>query len=227
MSEEYKPKKIPKFSPEEDKQLTYLIVECKHTNWVTIASLMPGRNVRQCRERWRHVLCKKASNTTWTPEEDKLLMDKYKEYGRKWNQIQTSLPNHTVVQVKSRIKEILHEDLHPRKTRSRKSQSRPAPFTAIQNVSTIPADVPPQQPVMSPPQVPMSEGNQVIEEPVAEVPVKILEKQILPVESEEITRNNFDAFDSLFNSLNFPFRSRESSLEWFGLSQDNLTNFWN
>ena len=104
LSFDYKPKKTTKFTPEEDQQLTHLIVDLKHTNWVTIASLMQGRNVKQCRERWRHVLCKKSASPDWTEEEDRLLLQKYKDLGRKWNKIQCFFPQHTVVQVKNRCK---------------------------------------------------------------------------------------------------------------------------
>ena len=229
-SEENKPRKIPKFSPEEDRRLTYLIVECKHTNWVTIAALMPGRNVRQCRERWRHVLCKKASNTEWTEDEDKLLMDKYKEYGRKWNHIQTSLPNHTVVQVKNRIKFLLNEDPHPRK-HSKKYLNKvnsaiQQPVIEIQPPTEQIEENIIQSPIQE--EVAVQPEQVVLPEPEQEVPVKIIEKQILPeTHSERIAKSSIDTLDSLFNSLNLPFRSRESSIDWFGVSQDNFSSFWN
>lgn len=116
MSEEKKKIKPVKFSHEEDKLLTYLITECKHTNWVTIASLMPGRNVQQCRERWRHVLCKHAASKEWTQEEDELLLQKYHDYGKKWNLIQTSFPNHTVVQVKNHCRQLIANKQNQKKT---------------------------------------------------------------------------------------------------------------
>lgn len=123
----------PKFTHEEDKLLTYLITEVKHTNWVTIASLMPGRNVQQCRDRWRHVLCKHSASKDWTPEEDELLLQKYRELGKRWIQIQVTFPRHTVVQVKSHCKELLEREQNPPTPRIQVLQQEPVTMPAIGN----------------------------------------------------------------------------------------------
>ncbi|EAY02089.1 Myb-like DNA-binding domain containing protein [Trichomonas vaginalis G3] len=135
MSEEKRKFKSVKFSHEEDKLLTYLITECKHTNWVTIASLMPGRNVQQCRDRWRHVLCKHAASKEWTEEENALLMQKYHDFGKKWNVIQTSFPNHTVVQVKNHCKQLLAEKDKP------KAQIKEIPKVEILTKAELPIQI--------------------------------------------------------------------------------------
>ncbi|EAY07253.1 Myb-like DNA-binding domain containing protein [Trichomonas vaginalis G3] len=125
----------PKFTHDEDKLLTYLITECKHTNWVTIASLMPGRNVQQCRDRWRHVLCKHSASKDWTPEEDALLLQKYKELGKRWIQIQVTFPRHTVVQVKSHCKELLEKENPVTTSNIQVLEEKPMNYPAFTNVS--------------------------------------------------------------------------------------------
>lgn len=106
-------KKYPvvKFSPEEDKELRRLIVEEKLKNWVTIASRMPGRNVHQCHDRWKNVLSKRRNSVVWTNEEDRVLIQKYKLLGRRWNKIQIYLPGHSVSQIKSRLVKLEKEPM--------------------------------------------------------------------------------------------------------------------
>lgn len=140
LSFDYKPKKTTKFTPEEDQLLTHIIVDQKNTNWVTIASLMKGRNVKQCRERWRHVLCKKSASSEWTEEEDRLLMQKYKDFGRKWNKIQCFFPQHTVVQVKNRCKHLLGDT----KGLNKKEKVKKTPTTQEKPVEIIEKQVLPQ-----------------------------------------------------------------------------------
>jgi hypothetical protein len=73
-----------KFSADEDLQLTDLVAVHGDEDWITISCLIPGRNPRQCRERWRHYLSPTVSFTPFTRDEDALLRDKYAEAGPKW-----------------------------------------------------------------------------------------------------------------------------------------------
>ena len=45
-----------KFTKEEDEMLKNLVENFGDNNWQVISSKMPGRNSRQCRERWQNYL---------------------------------------------------------------------------------------------------------------------------------------------------------------------------
>lgn len=92
-----------KFTQNEDAILTKLVGEFGENNWETIAKVMPNRNPRQCRERWINYLSPSVSKAPWTPEEDLLLEQKYKEFGSKWVKIATFFPNRTDTMIKNRF----------------------------------------------------------------------------------------------------------------------------
>ena len=65
---------------------------------------MPGRNVRQCRERWKHYLSSEITKKLpFTEEEDRIIMQKYMELGPKWTKIARCVENRSDIQVKTRI----------------------------------------------------------------------------------------------------------------------------
>ncbi|KAH0788928.1 Myb-like DNA-binding domain containing protein [Histomonas meleagridis] len=97
-----KPHPKTKFTPEEDEKLKELVANHGENNWYLISELMPGRNTRQCRERWRYYLSPEVSNAPWTEEEDNLLDEKYRQFGPKWKLIAKFFPKRTDINVKSR-----------------------------------------------------------------------------------------------------------------------------
>lgn len=76
-----------KFTPEEDETLLKLVQQFGAKDWIKISSLIGTRNPRQCRERFKNYLNPELRKDQWTPEEDKLLEQKFKEFGAKWNKI--------------------------------------------------------------------------------------------------------------------------------------------
>ena len=77
-----------KFTPEEDKKLIELVSKFKgEQDWVYIASKMPKRSIRQCRERWKNYLDPMLNKSEWSPEDDQILLEKVKEMGPCWNAI--------------------------------------------------------------------------------------------------------------------------------------------
>ena len=72
------------FVKEEDERLSFLVQQYGTNNWELIASMMPFRNARQCRDRFRNYLSPKINLKKWTKEEDLLLINKYHELGPKW-----------------------------------------------------------------------------------------------------------------------------------------------
>lgn len=91
-----------KFSKEEDEMITKLVSKLGDKNWRLISSLVPGKNQRQCRDRYKNYLAPNLIRSQWTQEEDDLLLEKYKIYGSKWSQIHQFLPNRTSNDIKNR-----------------------------------------------------------------------------------------------------------------------------
>lgn len=101
------PKRVrQKFFPEEDQTLRRLVERHGTDRWDLIAGQMPGRNVRQCRERWKHYLSGKVGRIDWSPEEILLLKEKYNQLGPKWTKIASFFENKTDIQIKNKIRKL-------------------------------------------------------------------------------------------------------------------------
>jgi hypothetical protein len=91
-----------KFSPEEDARLLDLVAEHGTKDWMTVSALMGNRNARQCRERYKNYLDRALSNTQWTADEDRLLADKVKEFGTRWNKVAVFFTNRSDMALRNR-----------------------------------------------------------------------------------------------------------------------------
>ena len=89
-----------KFTPEEDEKLIKLA--STHNRWEDIAKEMPGRNGRQCRDRYKNYLKPGYFNGQWTPEEDIILQKKFNEYGPQWSMIKQFFNNRSSNSLKNR-----------------------------------------------------------------------------------------------------------------------------
>ncbi|OHT09987.1 Myb-like DNA-binding domain containing protein [Tritrichomonas foetus] len=87
---------------EEDAKIVKWVAENGPKNWGALAALLPGRISKQCRERWHNHLSPDVNKKDWTPEEDKILIDRQKLWGNKWSQIAADLPGRTDNAVKNR-----------------------------------------------------------------------------------------------------------------------------
>lgn len=96
------PRRREKFTPSEDDRLRHLVEENGMAAWESIAAEMPGRNVRQCRERWKHYLSINNTKLPWTDMEDNILFEKMQEVGPKWTKLTQYLPKRTDIQIKAR-----------------------------------------------------------------------------------------------------------------------------
>ena len=93
-----------KFTPSEDIKLHQLVARNGTSNWKAIARSMPNRTSRQCRERWKYYLANEASSAvTWTPEEDRLLIEKVAEFGPRWAALVLYFTNKTDINLKNRF----------------------------------------------------------------------------------------------------------------------------
>ena len=63
------------FTTDEDIKLATLVHQYGDLNWYKICEFMPGRNVRQVKERWNYFLSPKINKAPWTTEDDSKLMN--------------------------------------------------------------------------------------------------------------------------------------------------------
>lgn len=92
-----------KFTPEDDERLKSLVDKFGDQEWARISREMPGRNQRQCKERWMYYLNPSLNTTPWTHQEDLLLLEKQRELGSKWVRIAAFFHNRTDAMVKNRF----------------------------------------------------------------------------------------------------------------------------
>lgn len=80
-------------------------------NWSQIASLMPGRISKQCRERWINNLDPNLSKRMWSEEEDNKILELHAKYGNKWSLISKHIPGRTDNSIKNRFNSNLKRQL--------------------------------------------------------------------------------------------------------------------
>jgi len=114
------------FTIVEDAALLQLVHQFGIGKWKEIASHIPGRTDRQCRERYKTYLAPGIRNDPWSPEEDDILAQKVKQYGQKWAIISKYLNGRTDNAIKNRYHiHIMHRP-HPRKLKAIKENERKA-----------------------------------------------------------------------------------------------------
>jgi hypothetical protein len=92
------------FSIAEDHGLVGLVQRLGEHDWTTVASQMPGRTARQCRDRWKCYLSPQLSTEEWSESEDQMLIDEYSRIGPRWTTIASAMKRRSEVAVKNRWK---------------------------------------------------------------------------------------------------------------------------
>jgi hypothetical protein len=117
-----------KFTPTEDSLLVEAVETHGPSDWALIATLVPGRNARQCRERWHNYANPHLTREVWTEADDRLLLQKYAELGPKWHIISRFFQGRGKNAIRNRfvvlqrrihregVQERLHEPESPRVT---------------------------------------------------------------------------------------------------------------
>ncbi|KAJ7761294.1 transcription factor, Myb superfamily, partial [Mycena olivaceomarginata] len=96
----------------EDELLTCAVsTHGKPVDWKTVAQAVPGRTNKSCRKRWLNSLSPILKKSTWTPAEDRLLIDLYTTNGPKWSIIAEKILGRTDDACSKRYREKLDPNL--------------------------------------------------------------------------------------------------------------------
>lgn len=90
------------WTPEEDMILRKKVADFGLKKWKEIATFLPGRIGKQCRERWYNNVDPNLNKEKWTIAEDLQLMELHKCFGNKWVQIQKFMPGRIDNDIKNR-----------------------------------------------------------------------------------------------------------------------------
>ena len=91
------------WSAQEDEELKNAIALVKgNISWEDISKKVPGRNPKQCRERWLYRLCPGVNKTPFQKWEDELIVLERQKIGNRWTAISAKLPGRTSYAVKNR-----------------------------------------------------------------------------------------------------------------------------
>ncbi|CAG9322332.1 unnamed protein product [Blepharisma stoltei] len=91
------------WQPYEDVTLREWVKYEGPTGWSRCSLWIPGRSGKQCRERWSTMLNPGLIKRNWTREEESILFEMYKKYGKQWSLIAKSLPGRSVDSVRKHI----------------------------------------------------------------------------------------------------------------------------
>jgi hypothetical protein len=100
-----------KWSVEQDAQLIAAVQKVGQISWTNVANLVPGRNGKQCRERWLDKLSPDLLKDDWSPEEDSILLAKQEELGHAWAKMKEFLPGRSMAAVKNRWNWLVRRDI--------------------------------------------------------------------------------------------------------------------
>jgi len=113
------PRERRKWIKDEDIKLQQLVTKYGTKNWRIIASHLPHREPKQCRERWMNHLDPSVVKGRLTEREWQVLLKAHEEFGNRWTEIAKMLPGRTPNHIKN------HWHARMRKGRKRKRSDSP------------------------------------------------------------------------------------------------------
>ncbi|GLE04763.1 hypothetical protein PINS_up013742 [Pythium insidiosum] len=138
------------WDPEEDAKLRELVAEGKR-NWGQVASLIPGRTSKQCRERWCNHLDPNINKGAYTEEEDRIILEMQAKLGNRWSIIAQQLKGRTEDAVKIRWKSLMRgrkaagrdeKSSTPKASNTKKERSGSCSDAAASTTSSVAASPP-------------------------------------------------------------------------------------
>ena len=104
------------WSKEEDNYLLLIMSDYEpgKWNWAKISLKIPGRNAKQCRERWFLNLDPSINRGPWTEQEDAMLLHYHKEFNGRWSLIAKELKGRTENSVKTRFHSLQRREVRSR-----------------------------------------------------------------------------------------------------------------
>jgi hypothetical protein len=128
-----------KFAPFEDSLLIEAVRTYGPSDWGLIATLVPGRNARQCRERWNNYANPHLVHAGWTEADDQLLLEKFTQLGSKWHLISRFFHGRSKNAIRNRFlalqRRIRRESIQAR-IRAHQPESRPS-FALNEDITEV------------------------------------------------------------------------------------------
>lgn len=101
--------KKDRFTSLEDEVLREEVKSNGTTDWAKIASALPGRSPRQCRDRWANYINPTLIQREWTIAEDQYLLQKYNQIGPHWRILSEQFIGRSINSVRNRLLKLLRK----------------------------------------------------------------------------------------------------------------------
>jgi hypothetical protein len=101
------------WTEEEDNLLHRLVRKFGPEKWTSIASNLPGREGKQCRERWHNHLNPEIKKSPWSDYEDWTLFLLHKLYGNRWADFAKAMVGRTDNSIKNHWNSSMQRRLQP------------------------------------------------------------------------------------------------------------------
>ena len=103
-------------------------------DWKAIAENIPGRNIRQCMERWRQYLDPNINNEPFTREEDRKLESLVRQCGKKWVSFKKIFKGRTDISIRNRYNFLQRQKQRAKAKQEKKTQNVKSEIKAEENI---------------------------------------------------------------------------------------------